>query len=90
MLQNSLPYLEGALRLDTLLTEAELSEDDSDVKAFKLVASEVEHLPIGRVREYWSKDALENLESDMERATIWAKKTTIRECESLAARFKTH
>jgi len=87
MLDGSLPYLEGAIRLDTLLAEAGLSDNDPDLTAFKLVASEVDHLPIGAVREHWSEEALKKIGSDIERATTWARETTIEECRSLIARF---
>ena len=87
MLEGSVPYLEGCIRLHALLVEADLADNDADLTAFKAVESEIDHLPIGSVRERWSKEALERLEPEIERSTQWARKITTGSCISLVARF---
>ncbi|MCB1756630.1 MAG: DUF2489 domain-containing protein, partial [Gammaproteobacteria bacterium] len=58
MLDGSIHYLEGAIELSSLRFKIGLPEDDKDFLAFIGVASEIDHLPIGAPRKYWSQEAL--------------------------------
>lgn len=87
MLEGSIPYLEGAIELSSLRFEVGLPEDDKDFLAFTLVSSEIDHLPIGAPRQFWSREALSCLEPEIQRSIKWAKEVSISECKSILARF---
>ena len=87
MIDGSIHYLEGAIELSSLRFEVDLPEDDCDFIAFSVVASEVDHLPIGAPRLYWSKEALEKHEPEIQQSIKWAKEVSLSECKSLVARF---
>jgi hypothetical protein len=87
MLDDSINYLEGAIELSSLLFEVEVAEDDQDFIAFVAVASEIDNLPIGAVRQYWSKEALERHEPEIQNLIKWAKEFSLSQCKSLSERF---
>ena len=87
MLDGSIHYLEGAIELSSLQFEVEVTEDDKDFIAFTAVASEIDHLPIGAPRQHWSIEALERLESEIQKSIKWAKEFSLPQCKSLSERF---
>ncbi|GGY88323.1 hypothetical protein GCM10007169_01920 [Shewanella fodinae] len=87
MLDGSIHYLEGVVELASLRFEVEVSEDDQDFLAFTAVASEIDHLPIGAPRQYWSKEALERDEPEIQESIKWAKEFSLAQCKSLSERF---
>lgn len=89
MLNGRTPFLEGAIKLSSLLPEAEMDQRDEDVMAFALISSETDDLPLGSARDYWSAEALERLQPDIDKATEWAKKVGSSACQSLIRRFDT-
>ena len=58
-----------------------------DFMAFVAIDSETDDLPIGDVRKYWSKEALDKLDPEIKKAEEWAKNFGLKECESLVRRF---
>lgn len=87
MLDGSIHYLEGAIELSALRFEVGLPEDDKDFLAFTGIASEIDHLPIGSVRQYWSREALARHEPEIQESISWAKELSLSACESIVARF---
>ena len=87
MLDGTIHYLEGAIELSSLRVEIEAPEDDQDFTAFVVIASEIDHLPIGAPRQYWSKGALERHEPEIRESIKWAKNISLPQCKSLAERF---
>ncbi|WP_311736372.1 hypothetical protein, partial [Microbulbifer hydrolyticus] len=87
MLDGSIHYLEGAIELSSLRFEVGLPDDDRDFLAFAGVSSEIDHLPIGAPRQYWSKDALERHELEIQQTIKWAMEVSLSECKSIVARF---
>ncbi|WP_200882647.1 DUF2489 domain-containing protein [Methylobacter sp. BBA5.1] len=87
MLDGTINYLEGAIELSSLRHEVEVPEDDPDFIAFTAIASEIDYLPIGAARQYWSKDALERHEPEIQESITWAKEFSLKQCKSLAERF---
>ncbi|WP_378115055.1 DUF2489 domain-containing protein [Cellvibrio fontiphilus] len=87
MLDGSIDYLEGAVELSSLRFEVGLSENDSDFFAFTAVASEVDHLPLGAARQYWSQEALNEHELEIEQSIHWAKEFSLSNCKSIIERF---
>ncbi len=87
MIDGSIHYLEGAIELSSLRFEVGLPDDDKDFLAFTGVASEVDHLPVGAPRQYWSQEALDRHEPDIQQAIKWAKDISLSECRSIVARF---
>lgn len=89
MLDGKVDYLEGAIRLDALRSEMDIAADDEDFLSFLEIASETDHLPIGRVRERWSKEALKRLEPEIKSTAAWARKISLSNCESIERRYST-
>ena len=87
MLSGSINYLEGAIRLSSLRFEVGLPDDDKDFLAFTGVSSEIDHLPIGSARQYWSQEALDRHEPEIQQSIKWAKDVSLSECKSIVARF---
>lgn len=87
MIEGSIHYLEGAIELSTLRFEVGLPEDEQDFLAFTEVDSEVDHLPIGSPSQYWSQQAIERHEPEIQQLIKWAKKVSLSECKSIVARF---
>ncbi|MGM0768354.1 MAG: DUF2489 domain-containing protein [Pseudomonadota bacterium] len=87
MIEGSIHYLEGAIELSSLRFEVGLPDDDKDFLAFTGVASEVDHLPVGAPRQYWSQEALDRHEPEIQQAIKWAKDVSLSECKSIVARF---
>ncbi|MCH9690664.1 MAG: DUF2489 domain-containing protein [Gammaproteobacteria bacterium] len=89
MLDGSIHYLEGAIELFSLRFEVGLPEDDKDFLAFTGIASEIDHLPIGTPRQYWSQEALDRHEPEIQQSIKWAKEVSLSECKSIVTRFNT-
>jgi len=87
MLDGSLHYLEGAVALSSLRHSAGIEENDKDFMIFVGVASETDHLPLGKFRDNWSREALERLEPEIEAAIEWAKRISLKQCEIIIERF---
>ena len=87
MLDGSIHYLEGAIELSSLRFEVDVSENDQDFITFTAVASEIDHLPIGSPRQYWSKEAMERHEPEIQESINWAKEFSLPQCKSLSERF---
>src|SRR5690606_11217927 len=65
MLDGSIHYLEGAIELSSLRLQVGLPEDDKDFLVFTMVASEIDNLPTGAPRQFWSQEALERHEPEI-------------------------
>jgi len=87
MIDGSIHYLEGAIELSSLRFQVDVSEDDQDFLAFTAVASEIDHLPIGPPRQYWSEEALKRHEPEIQESIKWAKEFSLPQCKSLSERF---
>ena len=87
MIDGSIHYLEGSIELSSLLYEVDVPENDEDFSAFIGIASEIDHLPIGPPRQYWSKKALARHEPEIQKSIEWAKEFSLSQCKSLAERF---
>jgi hypothetical protein len=90
MIDGSIPFLEGARLVNSLLADAEVDDGDPDRVIFRGVESETDSLPIGAVRDLWSEDALARLEPEILAATEWAKEVARDSCASLARRFASY
>jgi hypothetical protein len=87
MLDGSVHYLEGAIKLSSLRFEVGLPVDDKDFLAFAGVSSETDHLPLGSARQYWSQEALDRHEPEIQKSIKWAKEVSLPECKSIVGRF---
>jgi hypothetical protein len=87
MIDGSIHYLEGVIELSSLRFEVGLPENDDDFLIFSGVASEIDHLPIGQVRQHWSLEALKRYEPEIQQSIDWAKKASLKNCKSIVARF---
>ena len=87
ILEGTADVLEASIQMHRLSWLAGVEEDDEDFAAFSVVDSEIDALPIGPQRAYWSAEALARKEPDLERARIWARSAVEEECRSIIARF---
>ena len=87
MLSGSVPMLEGCHALAGLRWQVELDDRDSDFFTFAIISSEIDHLPIGSVRQHWAPDALARLEPEIQSAIAWATPQAIPACRSIIQRF---
>jgi hypothetical protein len=86
MLDSQLSLLAGARTLVTLRSELGAG-DDADFSIFVVIESGTDELPIGRVRQYWDKTALERLQPEIQAAEAWAKTHGKDACASLIRRY---
>jgi hypothetical protein len=87
MNDGSLNYLEGIIAVVALFSEVEVPENDEDFEAFTTAYSEFDDLPIGEPRQYWSKEALERHEPEIQKRIEWARGFLQSHCTSLVTRF---
>jgi len=87
ILDGSVNVLEGSYKLFTLQREAEVDPNDKDFTTFLAIVSETDALPVGKVREHWSSEALARLEPEIQSATAWAMRLATPACESIVRRF---
>ena len=89
MISGDVPFLEGSIELASLRFEADVTSDDADFLTFVAIESDIDHLPIGRVRDHWDPAAAAALEPEIALATAWAKGIGLPACASLLARYST-
>jgi len=87
MIAGELSFLRGAQMVLAHQRDAQIPEDDPDLAAFALIASETDHLPIGDQSTYWASEALKERESDLGRAEEWARCAAESAAHDLLARF---
>ena len=85
VVRGELGVLEGAHLIAAL--DLHLPDDDEDLATLRLVESETDALPIGRVRVQWADEALRRKEEEMREAELWARGVALTTFKSLAARF---
>jgi hypothetical protein len=79
--------LEACSALGPLLAQSELGPNDADSEIIDLVCSELDGLPIGKVRALWAPEALERLAPQMDSAKLWAISVAMPTLHSIALRF---
>lgn len=87
MLSGKISFLEGAVEVCSLRDTIEVSADDPDLRAFIVICSETDHLPLANIQHRWSAQALERLRPEIDHAEIWAKSIATEACENLIRRF---
>lgn len=87
MIDESVPFLDGAIEIAEMLHGAEIDTEDQDYVAFKLISCETDHLPIGRVKKYWSDEAIKKHEEEVNLTTDWAREFGVPACHSLIEKF---
>ena len=61
MLSGEIFFFEGAAQVCSLRHNIEVAEDDPDLRAFVVIQSETDHLPLRDIQHRWSPEALERL-----------------------------
>jgi hypothetical protein len=87
ILSGDVDVLDGSSQMLRLCGEIDVDFNDEDVRAFILVESETEHLPIGAEALNWSDAALARKEPDVRRARAWATDIVREHCTNLISRF---
>ncbi len=89
ILTGSMTYLDGAEHIWSLShAVGGVANDDPDFRAFSVISSETDHLPLKRTRHLWSPAALQRLEPELKRTEGWARGVGLKACENLIARFR--
>jgi len=89
MIKGTKDYLEGAIEISSLCHEAEVDINSKEFIVFRGISSDVDHLPIGEVRNKWSKEALLKHEPEIQQSTLWAKEISLEQCNLLAKKYGT-
>ncbi|WP_315765505.1 MULTISPECIES: hypothetical protein [unclassified Bradyrhizobium] len=87
MLAGNLTYIEGARKIVVARWAARLNERDADILAFIGIDSETEALPVGPIRKYWQRSALDALQPEIDRSEAWARGFGERHCRNLIHRL---
>jgi hypothetical protein len=87
MLDGELSYIEGTRAILAKLPEARVGNMD-EFMAFIGIDSETDRFPFGAVRELWRQEALEQMQTDLDRAEAWAKSYGEPACRAMIARFE--
>jgi len=87
ILAGDMPLLDGCHLLDQLGADVGVPDNDPDFRAFSLIQSETEALPLSQARDLWAPDALTKLEPEIQSATTWAQPIALPACKSVVARF---
>ena len=83
-----LGVLEGCIPLASLAHDVVPDwRVDPDFVVFGAVASEIDDLPFGAVRDRWSSDALAKADQRIERYTRDSKDQVLEACRSIISRF---
>jgi hypothetical protein len=87
ILDRQVEVLEGCRLLSSLLGGLSLEDNDEDHRAFILIDSETDALPVGRVRGLWDEGALRDLEPRIQEAQRWAWDIAEPHCANIVRRF---
>ena len=87
MLNDSIPYLEGAIALESLRHDIGAYENDPDFMPFVAIMSDIDQLPCDTEAEHWFSAAMQTCRSEVEESVKWAKEISLVQCESLAQRY---
>lgn len=87
ILEGNVDVLEGFHLLASLRWEVGVDDSDADFIVFVGISSEIDNLPIGEVRKYWSAEALERVAPDLQAAIAWAMPMATPACKSVVRRF---
>jgi hypothetical protein len=91
ILSGQIGVLEGCIPLSTVANR--IVPDwwvDPDFVVFGGVASEIDALPLGSVREMWSSEALERKDVEVARYTQVVRERVMAACRSIVDRFGPH
>ncbi|PPD43120.1 MAG: DUF2489 domain-containing protein [Methylobacter sp.] len=89
MLNDEMDFLEGSIQLVSMRHDVAVEENDPDFRAFVGIASEIDGLPIGPSKKYWSNKALIRHQPQVDAATVWAKQFGTIALHSIVRRFRT-
>ena len=87
MLDSSLPYLVGAITLESLRHEVGAYENDPDFMPFVAILSEINSLPFDAMNLPWSDEDKAIYKEEIDASTVWAKEFSLSHCESLHRRY---
>ncbi|HEX3694522.1 MAG TPA: DUF2489 domain-containing protein [Polyangia bacterium] len=87
ILDGETEVLEGSRILSGLLGRLSLGDDDEDHRAFVLIDSETDALPVSRARAHWSAESLLELDPRFRDAQKWALAIAEPHCSNLIKRF---
>jgi prolyl-tRNA editing enzyme YbaK/EbsC (Cys-tRNA(Pro) deacylase) len=81
-IEDGFSIIEAARAIPDLVKRLQLN-DKVDLKAFIVIESETDELPVGRFRELWDIEALNKLEPEIESAENWARMIGLAEINNI-------
>ena len=86
MLAGEISFLEGARAIRNPLRDGEDPECENAFKAFTLIYSDTDSLPVTD-RRFWSSEALQKLEPELAAAELWAREIGTEPCKIIISRL---
>jgi hypothetical protein len=87
IIDKKIGIIEGVRKLRTLHHEVSEDDFDPDFIVFTAIDSETDHLPVGEVRKYWSSNALEIKDREINDAEECYREQVFNACKILINRF---
>lgn len=88
MLNKEISYFEGSREVFRLRSEIDdVSNSDPDFNSFVVIYSETMHLPYQSQRNFWSSEALAQLDSEFNKTEEWADKFAPQSCINLIKKY---
>jgi hypothetical protein len=80
--------IEGARALTVISHKLDSVETDTDFLIFKAIASETDHLPVGKERELWANSALQEKDIEIKQAENYREENIFSACRVLIEKWK--
>lgn len=88
MLAGEIPFMEGSRSISAIRFMAKM-ETDPDILPLVKIDIESDTLPLGKVSNLWNRNALAELQSEIDRKERQAQELARPHCENLVRRFAT-
>lgn len=86
MLAGDLLFMEGARSISAIRFMAKI-ENDPDILPLVRIDIESDTVPFGKISNLWNRNALAELQSEIDRKESWARGLARSHCENLVRRF---
>jgi len=86
MLAGEISFMEGARSISAIRFMAQI-ENDPDILPLVSIDTKSDTVPLGKIRNLWNRNALVELQSEIDRKESWARDFGRPHCENLVRRF---
>jgi hypothetical protein len=88
ILSGKIGIIEGARELTAISYKLDSVETETDFLVFIATASETDHLPVGKERQFWAKSALQEKDIEIKQAENYHKENIFSACRVLLEKWK--